>query len=552
MTHPTRPNGLSFSQRWFWALWLWWAVCLALLIYFWSLSFLSHTTSLLNSRRTLMISELGGLTQKFTAIERLQTVLLVSWKAEIEKGASESWPSLEKQADPFSHLAHVSLKTATPKRLEGQLPDWALQLLSERYQRLGPQVNFIRPQPPGMEIGRLSPASSLVHHPSNYCLAALPREDSSVLISLVNLDYLWGDWLEQQRTRMGLGSALSVHLKAKAVVGGSRQTEPVGLPSVDLLHLQQSWTAIQNSKNWKWQLPSLFNDDPIPFQDLEFELDNSDLVAEQQRLYTVILALGLVLMGTFAATIRLAGQAIEKQSQLAVARQRFTEMVSHDLRTPVAAIRLYGEILGTGLVSEPKKQQEYAEIIQREAHTLEALVNNVLQQGALSGDALQLSEFDLNSFIERQVEQYKTRSSAVQFELKLHPKLSYVMATEGALLQISSNLIDNAIKYGGEPPVVEISSITRGSMIELQISDNGSGIADREKSKVFEPYYRIKSAATSKSGQRGVGLGLAVVKSLVEQLGARIEIRSRTPGTGTTFAVLFQATKNSDGDPNVR
>ncbi len=552
MTHPTRPNGLSFSQRWFWALWLWWAVCLALLIYFWSLSFLSHTTSLLNSRRTLMISELGGLTQKFTAIERLQTVLLVSWKAEIEKGASESWPSLEKQADPFSHLAHVSLKTATPKRLEGQLPDWALQLLSERYKRLGPQVNFIRPQPPGMEIGRLSPASSLVHHPSNYCLAALPREDSSVLISLVNLDYLWGDWLEQQRTRMGLGSALSVHLKAKAVVGGSRQTEPVGLPSVDLLHLQQSWTAIQNSKNWKWQLPSLFNDDPIPFQDLEFELDNSDLVAEQQRLYTVILALGLVLMGTFAATIRLAGQAIEKQSQLAVARQRFTEMVSHDLRTPVAAIRLYGEILGTGLVSEPKKQQEYAEILQREAHTLEALVNNVLQQGALSGDALQLSEFDLNSFLERQVEQYKTRSSAVQFKLKLHPKLSYVMATEGALLQISSNLIDNAIKYGGEPPVVEIASITRGSMIELQISDNGSGIADREKSKVFEPYYRIKSAATSKSGQRGVGLGLAVVKSLVEQLGARIEIRSRTLGTGTTFAVLFQATKNSDGDPNVR
>jgi len=89
-------------------------------------------------------------------------------------------------------------------------------------------------------------------------------------------------------------------------------------------------------------------------------------------------------------------------------------------------------------------------------------------------------------------------------------------------------------------------------MIELQISDNGSGIADSEKSKVFEPYYRVKSAASPKSGQRGVGLGLAVVKSLVEQLGGQIEIRSRTPGTGTTFAVLFQAANKLQGDPNVR
>jgi signal transduction histidine kinase len=542
MTHAIKPNGLSFSQRWIWALWLWWAVCLALLVYFWSLSFLSHTTSLLNSRRTLMISELGGLTQKFTAIERLQTVLLVSWKAEIDKGPPEDWSSLEKQAQPFSQLAKVSLRAS--KTSEGQLPDWALQLLGERAQRLGPQVNFIRPLPPGMEVGRLSPTSSAVQpHPSSYCLAALPLEDGAVLTSLLNLDYLWGDWLEQQRTRIGLGSALQIRLKAKSAIVTPRQAEPTALPSVDFLHLQQSWTAIQNSKVWKWQLPSLFSDDPIPFQDLEFELDNSEVLAEQQRLYAIILALGLVLMGTFAATIRLAGQAIEKQSQLALARQRFTEMVSHDLRTPVAAIRLYGEILGTGLVSEPKKQQEYAEIIQREAHTLEALVNNVLQQGALSGDALQLSEFDLNSFIVRQVEQYKNRSSAVQFELRLEPKLGNVMATEGALLQISSNLIDNAIKYGGEPPLVEITSITKGSMIELQISDNGSGIADSEKSKVFEPYYRIKSAASAKSGKRGVGLGLAVVKSLVEQLGGRLEIRSRAPGRGTTFAVQFQAAK---------
>ena len=219
-------------------------------------------------------------------------------------------------------------------------------------------------------------------------------------------------------------------------------------------------------------------------------------------------------------------------------QDEFVATVSHELRTPLTSIRGFSQTLLSSwdkLKEDDKKK--FIKIIEEQSNRLINLVENILEVSKMNTDKPVFRKVDVNSSIEKVIQlllqKYKSRKITTKFTSNLPPS----MLDEDKFQQIIMNLVDNACKYSEEESPVEVStSYYDSEHILIEIKDNGVGIKEEDRAKVFDKFIRLENHLTSKT--QGNGLGLYITKKLVEEMNGSIDFVSE-PDKGTTFKLSF-------------
>lgn len=230
-----------------------------------------------------------------------------------------------------------------------------------------------------------------------------------------------------------------------------------------------------------------------------------------------------------------------QSEKLAQQRIRFAASAAHELRTPLAGLRLYGEMLAEGL-GDPGRAREYARRMAGEAERLGRVVTNVLSFTRLERGGLNVhvAPGDLPAAVKDAFlrQQPALEQAGAPVEVILPENLRPVRFDRDAIAHIVQNLLDNAEKYtrDREDRQIEIRVEDRGEQVDLVVRDNGKGVAPALRKRLFEPFVR----GNETDGPEGLGLGLVLVKTLVEAQGATIRYED-APGGGALFRVSFPA-----------
>jgi two-component system phosphate regulon sensor histidine kinase PhoR len=224
---------------------------------------------------------------------------------------------------------------------------------------------------------------------------------------------------------------------------------------------------------------------------------------------------------------------------LASMKSDFVAAVTHELKTPVALIRLVGDTLANGRYSSPKTVQEYAGLLSVEASRLGSSIDNLLTYARYSGsraaDSTERLDVEAADLVEDALQGFRPTLATLEFELivELPPELPQVCVDRPAVIQALENIIDNAIKYSGATRRLAVSGRAAGKSLTLTVKDSGSGICREDQARIFERFYRGRNVSTS-----GSGLGLPIAKRIVESHGGRIDVWSEV-GAGTAVDVTL-------------
>lgn len=265
----------------------------------------------------------------------------------------------------------------------------------------------------------------------------------------------------------------------------------------------------------------------------------------------------LVSTAALAAFVGLfsAWRAFNRQQELAEMKSNFVSSVSHELRAPIASVRLMAESLERGKVADPPKQQEYFRFIGQECRRLSSLIENVLDFSRIEQGRKQY-EFeptDLLALLQQTVKVMEPYASEKQIALRLDLKnlqsatFNLELSVDGrAIQQAIVNLLDNAIKHSSNGQTVTVGlevpeNPNHESVVSISVQDNGPGIPAEEHEKIFERFYRLGSELRRET--QGVGIGLSIVKHIVEAHHGRVVVES-APGQGSRFTIELPITKN--------
>lgn len=251
---------------------------------------------------------------------------------------------------------------------------------------------------------------------------------------------------------------------------------------------------------------------------------------------------GLALMTSLGVTLRGARGGLAKELDLVHAKANFTAMVSHELKAPVAVLRLYAEMLRDGLVGESKRAAFYATMAD-EAIRLQRLVDDLLDLGKIQAGTktYKLEPVALDPIIEEAISVAETafpqRQASVSHVNSL-PGL-VVLADRRIAVQAIANVIHNALKYGAGQPVEVVVEVDATHHAHVHVLDRGPGIPADQRARIFEPYVRIGDEDTRE--HPGTGLGLALVQAYMQgHDGGSVAVAER-PGGGSIFTLTFRA-----------
>lgn len=251
------------------------------------------------------------------------------------------------------------------------------------------------------------------------------------------------------------------------------------------------------------------------------------------------LIIAIVFLGGFVALYRLG----LTQIRLAQQQQDFVSAVSHELKTPLTSIRMYGEMLKEGWADEAK-QKQYYEYIHDESERLTRLISNVLQLAKISRNEPQ---FNLKpTTVSTLMDQVRSKIASqverggFRFELALDTNAAgaRVNIDEDCFAQIIINLVDNAIKFskGTENKSIEVGCRLAGDRrVEFSVRDHGPGIPRDQMKKIFKLFYRTESELTRETV--GTGIGLAIVHQLATAMRGKVDVVNREPGA--EFRISF-------------
>jgi two-component system phosphate regulon sensor histidine kinase PhoR len=244
--------------------------------------------------------------------------------------------------------------------------------------------------------------------------------------------------------------------------------------------------------------------------------------------YNQVALIGLSLAVILIATALIL-YAADKERRLNRLKSDFIANVSHELKTPLSVIRMFGEMLLSKRVRDESKAEQYLEIICTESERLSGLIENVLDFAALEHGKrkYEMNESHLGDLVNRAIEtlhyRFEREGGAVHFQ-RIGDEVR-MLVDEQAILLALINLLDNALKYGGPQPV-EVTLETGQRAVQIAVRDRGPGIPKNDLKRVFERFYRGNSA----SKQRGSGIGLSLVKYIAEAHGGRAWAENASDG----------------------
>ena len=234
------------------------------------------------------------------------------------------------------------------------------------------------------------------------------------------------------------------------------------------------------------------------------------------------------------AAERSARAQVAAMEELGHLKDAFVSQVSHELRTPLQPIVGFAELLADRSES-PDEVKRYAEIIQRQAGTLQRLVDDLLDLARFESGRYQLERqpIDLRGLLDARVRELSATSARHNVRLETDDDVPLVDADAGRVEQIVNNLVGNAIRYSPDGGSVVVRLRRTGSMARVEVSDQGIGIPADRQARIFEKFYRVDNETTRHVS--GTGLGLSICRELVEAHGGEISVDS-APGRGSTFA----------------
>ena len=230
-------------------------------------------------------------------------------------------------------------------------------------------------------------------------------------------------------------------------------------------------------------------------------------------------------------------KSFKKEIQFSNQQRNFLLSITHELKTPIAATKLYLQTLHKRDLDKEKQNDIILKSLD-ETNRLNDLVENILTVTSLEENAYVLikEKFNLSESIQNiALKMMETNKRNIDFEFIIQPDV-YLNADKNSVQMILVNLIGNAIKYTHEKTAVIISLFEKEGHIAFSISDNGPGIPKEDKDKVFEKFYRIGNENTRKT--KGTGLGLFIVKQLVEQNNGTVLLKRNKP-SGCIFVCTF-------------
>jgi signal transduction histidine kinase len=281
--------------------------------------------------------------------------------------------------------------------------------------------------------------------------------------------------------------------------------------------------------------------------ELQISISTQKLRLRHRNQTRGFLAVAFMLLLSLGTGMHLLLRSVKRDLDQARRTENFVAAVTHELRTPVSAVRLYGEMLRDGWAANEEKRQEYYGRIVTEALRLETMVERVLEKSQLASVESKPQVGDLNAFLsELATRQWKP---ATDLRIELAPDFPRVWMNPEAMRSIVTNLIENARKYAPpgqgnarrEPILVRTVADPLGA--RLEVLDRGPGIPNEEKRSVFEAFYRRGDEGTRRS--KGTGLGLHLVKIQAQSIGGDVEVFDR-PGGGCLFRVRLSVAPEED------
>jgi signal transduction histidine kinase len=258
----------------------------------------------------------------------------------------------------------------------------------------------------------------------------------------------------------------------------------------------------------------------------------------------------LFLVGGIAMTLRTASRSMK----LSEMKSDFVSNVSHELRTPLASIRVFGEFFKLGRVKEPEKMREYGEYIETESRRLTQLINNILDFSRIeSGQkSYHFHATDIRDVVTDTLKMFEVRMKQSDFviDFKSPPaSLPRVSIDADAITQALVNLLDNAVKYSGPAREIEVRLAQKNEWVTVSVTDRGIGIPDEDRERIFDRFHRVSTGLVH--DVRGSGLGLSIVKHIVEAHRGKVTVES-SPGRGSTFTIHLPVEESADAKPEAQ
>jgi signal transduction histidine kinase len=252
-------------------------------------------------------------------------------------------------------------------------------------------------------------------------------------------------------------------------------------------------------------------------------------------LLALFLILGITLFGAY-----ILWRDVRREVQMAELRSQFVSSVSHELKTPLTAIRMFAETLQLGRSKDKKVQHEYLDTIVNESQRLTRLLNNVLdfskiEQGKRIYRPERASLYEIIHSAARAME-YPLNQQGFKLEVQTEDGLPEVQVDRDAIEQALLNLLHNAMKYSGNSRNIELRLHKENKNAVIHVIDRGIGIDPQEQDRIFEKFYRISSSENERIV--GTGLGLALVNHIIKEHGGQIKVES-TLGEGSIFSIYL-------------
>jgi signal transduction histidine kinase len=274
---------------------------------------------------------------------------------------------------------------------------------------------------------------------------------------------------------------------------------------------------------------------------LVFESRASDISSRpwsvQRSFYflALVLVLAITLFGAY-----LLWRDVRREVGMAELRSQFVSSVSHELKTPLTAIRMFAETLRLGRSKDTATQMEYLDTIVNESERLTRLLNNVLdfskiEQGKRIYHPAPASLVEIIRAAARTME-YPLKQQGFELNVQIDESLPEIRVDRDAIEQAVLNLLSNAMKYSGESRTVGLGVRREGDYAMIQVTDKGIGIDPNNQARIFENFYRVPTRESQ--SLPGTGLGLALVAHIAKAHGGSVRVES-APGEGSVFSILL-------------
>jgi len=300
-----------------------------------------------------------------------------------------------------------------------------------------------------------------------------------------------------------------------------------------------------NLKSDKFYKIAAFFEDNFP----PWRIEISDTQAGEKEIFAIhksfyfwtIITLLIILSFGLVLIIR----TVAHEMEVLKIKSDFVSSVSHEFKTPLTSIKALTERLLQGKVKNPVKMRQYFSVISQDTDRLTRLVGNILdfskiEEGKKEYD---FEETDIVLWLDKTLQNFKKENMQRVIEIKtlLANNIPPLKIDKNALTQVIYNLLDNALKFSGQKKEVQVIIVREVNNLIIKVSDNGIGIHQNELEKIFEKFYQGRNAI--KYSAKGTGLGLTLVKHIVEAHGGDITVESKL-GHGSTFSMVLPIKNN--------